>query len=124
MNKIFLIGNLTKDPQTSTSASGVNNCRFDIAVRKKGKEEGAEFFPIVCFRGLADICSSHLSKGEKIAVVGTFSTGSYTNSQGQTIKTFSVIADDVEFLSPKKQECSNEPRGLEPEETPVGGLPF
>ena len=74
MNKCILIGNLTRDPELTTTATGVSLCRFSIAVNRayanQNGEREADFFNIVTWRGLAENCSKYLSKGRKVAVVG------------------------------------------------------
>ena len=81
MNKAILIGNLTRDPETRTTASGVTMCQFTIAVNRRfvnqqGVRE-ADFIPIVTWRQTAELCSRYLSKGRKVAVEGVIQVRSY-----------------------------------------------
>lgn len=107
MNKVFLIGNLTRDPEMRTTQSGVSVCSFTIAVnRRRGNnaEAGqpeADFFRISAWRQLGDICSRYLAKGRKVAVVGTVTANAYVGSDGQARASLEVTADDVEFLTPR-----------------------
>lgn len=105
MNKIFLIGNLTADPDYSVSASGVPVCRFSIAVNRRfsgnNDDRTADFFRIVTFRKTAENCGSFLSKGRKVGVVGSIQINDYTDKEGNRRQSVDVTADEVEFLSPK-----------------------
>lgn len=107
MNKVFLIGNLTRDPEMRTTQSGVSVCSFTIAVNRRrannaeaGQPE-ADFFRISAWRQLGDICSRYLAKGRKVAVVGTVSASAYVGNDGQARASLEVTADDVEFLTPR-----------------------
>ena len=104
MNKVFLVGNLTRDPEVSTTNSGISYCRFSIAVNRRfasadGTRE-ADFLNIVCWRGLAENCGKYLKKGRKVAVSGSIQTRTY-EAQDNTKRTATeIVADDVEFLTP------------------------
>ncbi len=107
MNKVFLIGNLTRDPEMRTTQSGVSVCSFTIAVNRRrannaeaGQPE-ADFFRISAWRQLGDICSRYLAKGRKVAVVGTVTANAYVGNDGQARASLEVTADDVEFLTPR-----------------------
>jgi single-strand DNA-binding protein len=101
MNKITIIGNLTRDPELRTTASGVQVCSFTVAVNKRNKDaaNAADFFRVTAWRGLADICARYIAKGSKVACSGSVSVSTYTGNDGQTRATLEVTADDVEFLS-------------------------
>ena len=107
MNKVFLIGNLTRDPESNTVSTGVSVCRFSIAVTRRyagadGNRE-TDFISIVAWRGLADNCAKYLKKGNKVAVCGTLQTRSYENKEGVKVNVFEIVADEVEFLTTKAQ---------------------
>ena len=112
MNKVILIGNLTKDPELTTTTSGVNVVRFSIAVpRKYTNSEGereTDFFNIVAWRGLADICHRYLRKGSKAAVIGNLQNRSYDAQDGSKRFVTEVIADDVEFVGSRPQSQDGE----------------
>jgi len=102
MNKLHIIGNLTKDPELRTTSTGVNACTFTVAVNRRRKAEGqpeADFFRVTAWRGLADVCSRHLSKGNRVAVLGSVSVNAYTGNDGTPRASMEVAADEVEFLS-------------------------
>ncbi len=113
MNKIFLIGNLTRDPELNVVSTGVSVCRFSIAVSRRfansdGNRE-VDFINIVAWRGLADTCAKYLKKGNKVAICGNLQTRSYENKEGVKVNIFEIVADEVEFLTSKSQaESENE----------------
>ncbi len=112
MNKVILIGNLTRDPELSTTNSGVSVCRFSIAVQRTFQnnegERDADFFNIVVWRALGENCHRFLKKGSKCAVVGRLQNSSYEASDGTKRYTTDVIADTVEFLSGRNSDSNSE----------------
>ena len=118
MNKCIFVGNLTRDPDFQQTGSGVSYCRFSIAVNRNytnaNGEREADFINIVTWRGLADRCNTYLRKGNKIGVVGSMQTRSYDANDGTKRFVTEIVADDVEFLTPKG---SNDDR--DGDETPV-----
>lgn len=102
MNKLTIIGNLVKDPELRTTATGLSVCSFTVAVnRKKSAETETDYFRVTAWRQLAEICSKFLQKGKKVAVVGQVSVSTFTGSDGTTRASLDVTAEDVEFLSPR-----------------------
>ena len=103
MNKVILIGNLTRDPESGSTQSGVQFCRFSIAVNRRfsRENEATDYFNIVCWRALAENCSKLLAKGRKVCVCGSIQTSQY-EQDGIKRTAFDIIADEVEFLSPAK----------------------
>lgn len=107
-NFVIEIGNLTRDPETryTQGTNPTTMCTFAIAVNEKygGKEE-VNFFDVVAFGKTAENCAQYLSKGKKVAVTGRLKTGEYTSqTTGQKVKTTSIVATNVEFLSPSGQQ--------------------
>ena len=107
MNKVFLIGNLTRDPELRTTQTGISVCSFTIAVNRRrsssaeaGQQE-ADFFRISVWRQQGENCAKYLSKGRKVAVTGSVSASAYMGSDKQARATLEVNADDVEFLTPR-----------------------
>jgi single-strand DNA-binding protein len=101
MNKCIFIGNLTRDPEFSTTGSGASLCRFSIAVSRNFKREGepdADFFNIVTWRGLADNCHKYLTKGSKVCVVGSMQNRTYVDKEGNNRYVSDVVAEEVEFV--------------------------
>lgn len=111
MNKIFLIGNLTRDPELSETQSGIAVCRFSIAVNRRRTAEGeqqTDFFNVTAWRGLAENVAKFCQKGNKVAVVGNLQIRQYEDRDGQKRTSVDVNADEVEFLTPKGSGSSDE----------------
>ena len=107
MNKVILVGNLTRDPELSETPSGVAVCRFAIAVsRDYASADGTretDFFNITVWRGRAENCGKYLKKGNKVAIVGSLQNRSYEDKDGIKRNVTDIVANEVEFLSPKAQ---------------------
>lgn len=99
MNKIFLTGNTTKDPESGTTSSGVPYCKFTIAVNRKFEKDKTDFINIVTWRGIAETCAKYVKKGRKLGVVGSLQIDSYESKDGTKRNVVQVVADEVEFLS-------------------------
>ena len=119
MNKVILVGNLTRDPELITTANGVSLCRFTLAVQRRfagqDGEREADFVNIVVWRAQADNCYKYLKKGSKCGVVGSLQTRSYDAQDGTKRYSTDVVAEEVEFLSTKGS--SNVEEISEPSET-------
>ena len=123
MNKVFIVGNLTRDPELRTVRDGISVCSFTVAVNRRirnaeaGQPE-ADFFRVTAWRGLGENCSRYLAKGRKVAVTGSVSVSTYTGNDGTTRATLEVTADDVEFLS-HRGEGGEVPATPRPQAAPV-----
>ena len=108
MNKIMLIGNLTRDPEMRSTPNGVTVCSFTIAVNRRFAQQGGEkqtdFFRINAWRQLGETCARYLAKGRKVSVVGELQARTYQGSDGTTRMSLDVSADEVEFLTPRGQD--------------------
>jgi len=108
MNKCILIGNLTKDPEITTTSNGVSVCRFTLAVtRRFANSEGerdTDFISIVAWRALADNCHKFIKKGSKVAVVGNIQSRSYDATDGTKRYVTEIVAEEVEFLNTRAQD--------------------
>lgn len=114
MNKVFLIGNLTRDPELTETASGISVCRFSIAVnRRKDGEQVADFYNVTAWRGLGETVAKYARKGNKIAVCGNIELRKYEDREGIERTAIDIIAQDVEFLTPKAEGESDNRRGSE-----------
>ena len=103
MNKVFLIGNLTRDPETRTTQGGTTVCSFTIAVNRRMKQDGqqeTDFLNIVAWQKLGELCQKYLAKGRKCSVVGRIQTSSYLAKDGSKRTAWDIVAEEVEFLSP------------------------
>lgn len=102
MNKVFLIGNLTRDPELTETQSGVSVCRFSIAVnRRKDSEQVSDFYNVTAWRGLGETVAKYTKKGNKIAVCGNIELRKYEDREGIERTAIDIIAQDIEFLTPK-----------------------
>lgn len=105
MNKVFLIGNLTRDPELTETPSGVAVCHFSIAVNRNYQngdgERQTDFFNCVAWRGLGEAIARYTKKGKKVAIAGTIQTRTYENNQGVKVPAIDIVVQDLEFLSPK-----------------------
>ena len=124
MNKLTIIGNLTRDPETRTTASGITVCSFSVAVnRRRGNQQGeqpqADFFRVSAWRQLGENCQKYLAKGRKVCVVGSVTVQTYQGSDGQTRASMEVTAEDVEFLSARNEEGGYTPQ----ENAPASAAP-
>jgi len=105
MNKVILIGNLTRDPELKQTNNGTNVCTFSIAVNRRfAGADGTrqvDFFTIVAWRQLGENCHKFLKKGSKVGICGEVQTRSYEAQDGGKRYVTEINADEVEFLSPK-----------------------
>ena len=104
MNKVFLMGRLTKDPEIKTSGDG-SLARYTLAVDRKSKKNAdkeADFISCVAFGKTAEFVKNYLFKGTKILIVGHIYTGSYKNKDGQTVYSTNVVVDEHYFCESKK----------------------
>lgn len=104
---MFIIGNLTRDPDTRITQAGITVCSFSVAVNRRraaGQEPQADFFRVTAWRGLAENCQKFLAKGRKVCVVGPVSVSTYQGNDGVTRANLEITADDVEFLTPKGEQ--------------------
>ena len=111
MNKIYLIGNLIKDPVLKAVPSGQSVCEFTIAVNRKGwktEETTSDLFRISAWRGLGETCNRYLEKGRKVAVIGELKASTFIDKEGVTKISLDVIADEVEFLTPRSERRNEE----------------
>jgi len=120
MNKAILIGNLTRDPEISTTSNGVSVCRFTLAIsRRYANSEGereTDFINVIVWRTLADNCHKFLKKGSKAAVVGSIQTRSYDGTDGTKRYITEVVAEEVEFISTRSGDSQEEYKPAEPKE--------
>lgn len=111
MNQFFFIGNLTKDPEVRTTNAGIKVCNFTIAINRRMKNNGeqqTDFFNIVAWRQLAELCEKYLSKGKKVAITGSIQMRNYEDKNGIKRTAVDFLADEVEFLSPADKGARKE----------------
>ncbi len=102
LNRVVLVGNLTRDPELRATPNGYTVANFGIAVNRiranKQGEKEADFFTIITWNKLADICGQYLKKGSPVAIEGRLQSRSWETSEGQKRSTVEVVADNVQFL--------------------------
>lgn len=113
MNKVFMIGNMTKDPELSETNSGIAVCKFSIAVNRRRTGEGeqqTDFFNVTAWRDLAETVARYVKKGNKVAVEGSVQIRTYEDRDGAKRTAVDVVAEEIEFLF---QKPNNEARAAE-----------
>ena len=118
MNSVNIVGNLTRDPETRTTANGISHCSFTVAVNRRVKNadgtRSADYINVVAWRQLADLCAQYLAKGRKVGVTGSLQTRDYTAQDGSKRYVTEVLADSADFLS-----SANEGRQAAPAAAPA-----
>lgn len=113
MNKVILMGRLTRDPDVRyTTSSPEPSCvaRYTLAVdRRFSRDEGADFISCVAFGKSAEFAEKYFKTGMKLVVTGRIQTGSYTNKEGQKVYTTDVVVEDQEFAESKKETTESAP---------------
>ena len=116
MNKVILMGRLTRDPEVrySQGEQAMAVARYTLAVDRRqarsnnGEEQSADFINCVAFGRTGEFAERYLRKGTKIAVTGRIQTGSYTNKDGQKVYTTDVVLDDIEFAESKASQGNSD----------------
>ncbi|MCI9068171.1 MAG: single-stranded DNA-binding protein [Lachnospiraceae bacterium] len=129
MNKVILMGRLTRDPDIRYSQSGMAVARYTLAVDRRfsrnndngGDQQTADFIGCVAFGKSAEFAEKYLHQGTKIAVSGRIQTGSYTNRDGQKVYTTDVVVDDQEFAESKNAAAQYSGGGSRQEARPAPG---
>ena len=134
MNKVILMGRLTRDPEVRYSTNGDKQtavARFTLAVDRRIKQEGqptADFIGCVAFGKQGEFVEKYLKQGTKIVLTGRIQTGSFTNKDGQKVYTTDIVAEEIEFAESKKESApSDPPASHDFEDIPEGieqDLPF
>ena len=115
MNKVILMGRLTRDPEVrySQGEQATAVARYTLAVDRRGRnqENSADFIACVAFGKAAEFAERYLRKGTKIVLTGRIQTGSYTNKDGQKVYTTDVIVEDQEFAESKSASAGSDNGG-------------
>lgn len=124
LNRVILIGRLTRDPELRYTPAGVAVTQFTLAVDRpftsQGGEREADFIPVVTWRQLAETCANYLRKGRLTAVEGRIQVRNYENNEGKRVYVTEVIADNVRFLESNREGGAGGGGGTR-EESPFGG---
>lgn len=139
MNKLTIIGNLTRDPELRTTSSGISVCSFTVAVNRKqsaqqrqaGQQPEADFFRVTAWRERGEFCGKFLQKGKKVCVIGPVGVSTYDGRDGKTYANLEVTAEEVEFLSPRvsdppvpQEPVTDQQTGYEQVQIETDELPF
>ena len=113
MNKVMLMGRLTRDPEVRYGQSGSQTAvaRFSIAVDRRFKREGqpdADFFNCTAFGKQAEFVERYLRKGTKMVVIGSIQNDNYTNREGQKVYSVQIVVDELEFAESKSASGNND----------------
>ena len=107
MNRLTIIGNLTKDPELRTTQGGISVCSFTVAVNRRKTQQNqnpeADFFRVTAWRERGELCAKWLVKGKKVCVIGPVSVSTYNGQDGKTYANLEVTAEEIEFLTPAGQ---------------------
>lgn len=119
MNKVVLMGRLTRDPEVRYTASDepMAIARYTLAVDRRFKKEGepgADFVGCICFRKLAEHVEKYYRQGLKVTISGRIQTGSYTNKDGVKVYTTEVVVEEQEFAESKKVSEENTMQNQQP----------
>lgn len=111
LNRIVVIGRLTRDPELRSTSNGTPVATFTVAVDRNFSnnrdEKETDFIPVAVWRGLAETCGRYLSKGKMVAVEGRLQIRTYEANDGSKRTVAEIVADNVQFLSPKGETQGN-----------------
>lgn len=128
MNKVILIGRLTRDPEIRKTQSGKSTATFSLAVDRRKKDSGADFPECVAWEKIADLLGQYVKKGHKVGITGHLQTRTYDDKKGQKRFVTEVIVDELEFLETKNKSVFEEPKPAPPDfamlEDDDNDLPF
>ena len=139
LNKVFLVGRLTQDPQVRTTPSGQTVCSFGLATNRIGRDpktnetkKSTEYHNIVLWRRLAEIASQYLTKGSLVLIEGRLQTRSWQDRVGNQRSRTEIIGERIQLgpkaagkvIPPEKEETAEEIPIIEEEEIDVKQIPF
>lgn len=122
MNKITIIGNLTRDPESSQTQAGVSFCRFSVAVNRpytdSSGDRPCDFFEVITWRSLAERCGKYLFKSSKVGVSGEMQQRKFTDRDGNERTAWELVGNEVEFLSPRNGGSQHDLKPADNEDLP------
>lgn len=130
MNKAMIIGNLGNDPEIRYTQDGIPVATFSVATTERWKDgegnrqEHTDWHRVVAWRGLAEVCGEHLSKGSKVFIEGKLRTRKWEDQNGNTRYTTEIIARDLEMLGGRQQDNGGSPPNQEEPPMPDDDVPF
>ena len=112
MNKVFLSGNFTRDPEVRYTQTGKAFARMGIAVRRpySKDKDAVDFFNLVAWERTAEFCGRYFTKGSRVLVEGRLQTGSYENKDGVKVNSVDIIIDNIEFADSKRTSTGGDDR--------------
>lgn len=118
INRVVLVGRLTKDPELRYTPSGVAVATFTLAVNRQYSnnqgEREADFINIIAWRQLAELCANYTKKGSQVGLEGRLQTRSYDNKEGKRVYVTEVVADNIQFLDGNKSENKQDNKSKDP----------
>ncbi|MGI6633321.1 MAG: single-stranded DNA-binding protein [Bacillota bacterium] len=123
LNRVVLIGRLTKQPELRITPNSVSVTTVTLAVDRRPNQAGqreADFIDVVLFNRLAEITCKYMDKGRLVAVEGRIQTRSFETKDGQKRKVFEVVADNIQFLTPRPKREGSEETFIDDEELSSG----
>lgn len=126
MNKVVLMGRLTKEPEMRATQSGTGLCSFSLAVNRRFKQEGqpdADFINVTAWAKTAEFVSKYFTKGQQVGVIGRIQTRNYDDKDGKKVYITEVVAEEVYFADSKKEPNVTTSEGFMVVEGD-SGLPF
>lgn len=112
LNRVVLVGRLTKDPELKVTPSGISKTEFTLAVNRtftnQNGEREADFIRIQCWRKTAEVAADYLKKGSLVGIDGKIQTGSFEGQDGNRVYFTNIVADSVQFLEPKNTSNSTQ----------------
>ena len=119
MNKVFLSGNLTRDPEIRYTQTGMAYTRMGLAINRKYKDkDSVDFFNLVAWNKTAEFCGRYLTKGSRVLVEGNLRTNSYENKDGVKVNTVEIWIDNIEFAGSKRSDSGGDEKNYsEPQDT-------
>jgi single-strand DNA-binding protein len=115
MNKVILMGRLTRDPEVRATQSGTGVCSFSLAVNRRFKQEGqpdADFINVTAWAKTAEFVNKYFTKGQQVAVIGRIQTRNYDDKDGKKVFVTEVVAEEVYFADSKKEQNATTSAGF------------
>jgi single-strand DNA-binding protein len=109
INTITIVGRLGRDPELKYTQGGKAVVNFSLAVDRRGKDAGADWFQVTAWDKLAELCNEHLRKGRQAAVRGRMQSRNYEAQDGSKRTSWEVVAEDVQFLGSREDAAESSP---------------
>lgn len=109
MNKVVLMGRLTKEPEVRRTTEDKAVARFTVAINRRGNNEETDFINCVAFGKTAEVIEKYFNKGNRICLSGRIQTGSYTNKDGAKVYTTDIVVEELDFVETKGNSATSAP---------------